>query len=146
MKRRPVENIASRLNKFPGRSFTDHCKEWSLSMSALLEVRSQLAGSAIEIDQYLLDTYPKVAADALKKFLTLTDEQALRLGQAFEFDHPERTNISRLEALNLSETGWSDDEIQVFQDTCANLMLEYGYGQDTQYFAEGIENNGINWI
>ena len=115
-------------------------------MSAWLEVRSRLAGSAIEIDQYLLDKRPKVAADALKKFLTLTDEQTHRLAQAFEFDRPERTNISRLGALNSSEVGWSDDEAQIFQYTCASLMLEYGYGQDTQYFVKGLEHNGIVWI
>jgi hypothetical protein len=146
MKRRPVENIASRVVKFPTVAFSDHCKEWRLVNSTWLAIRSQLSGSAIEIDQNLLDKQPVVVADALKKFLSLSDEQTLCLGQAFEFDHPERTAIAKDEALNINETGWSEDNIKVFNEMCLSLMHEYGYSHDTEYFARGIERDGLIWV
>lgn len=146
MKRRPVENITSRMIKFPTVAFIDHCKEWSLTNSTWLAIRSQLSGVAIEIDQYLLDKQPTVVANALKNFLTLTDEQALRLGQAFEFDHPERTAIAAERAISVSDTGWSDDNIQVFNETCSRLMHDFGYSRDAEYFARGVERDGLIWV
>jgi hypothetical protein len=146
MKRRPVENIASRLIKFPTVAFIEHCKEWSLTNSTWLSIRSQLPGAAIEIDQYLLDKQPTVVANALKKFLSLSDEQSLLLCQAFEFDHPERTAISLDRALSISDTGWSDDNIQVFNEICSSLMHEFGYSHNTEYFARGVERDGLIWL
>ena len=146
MKRRPIENIISRMIKFPTVAFIDQCKEWSLANSTWLTVRSQLSGSAIEIDQYLLDTQPTVVAGALKKFLSLTDDQALRLGQAFEFDHPERTAIPTGKALSINDTGWSEGNIQVFNETCSGLMHKFGYGLDTEYFERGVDQDGLIWI
>jgi len=146
MKRRPIENLASRLIKFPEKNFVDHCKEWRLAMSAWLEIRSQLVGSAIEIDQFFLHQHPAKAAGALKIFLTLTDEQTLRLRQAFEFDRPERTAATRAKAPSLGETGWSEDQVQFFTEICSPLMLEYGYGQGAEYFEPGAENNGLVWV
>ena len=146
MKRRPVENIASRMIKFPSINFSEHCKEWHRTMSAWLEIRPQLPGAAIEIDQQFLDKQPKVAAIALQKFLSLTDEQTLHLEQAFEFDHPERTSISTKDALILNEMGWSADKLQFFNEMCTSLMPQYGYGQGVEYFARGIEYDGLIWL
>jgi len=115
-------------------------------MSAWLEIRPQLAGAAIEIDQQFLDKQPKVAAIALQKFLSLTDEQTLHLEQAFEFDHPERTSISTKDALILNEMGWSADKLQFFNEMCTSLMPQYGYGQGVEYFARGIEYDGLIWL
>jgi hypothetical protein len=58
MKRRGIENIISRMTKFPALSFEDHCRDWRAAMESWVAIRDALAGAAIEIDQLAMATRP----------------------------------------------------------------------------------------
>ena len=92
MKRRFFENLQSRLRKFPSYSFERNCGEWSQAMAAWLQVRPQLGGGAIEIDQDYLSAKPEGVASALRSFLGLTEVEARRFGQVLGNNRPERTS------------------------------------------------------
>ena len=50
-KRRGIENVLSRLNKFKGGAFEAHCQGWAQTMETWLQVAPLLGQSAIEVDQ-----------------------------------------------------------------------------------------------
>lgn len=51
-KRRAIENVKSRLKKFPNHNFDYHCSDWAKNMSAWRQIRTQLPASKfVEIDQ-----------------------------------------------------------------------------------------------
>src|SRR5215469_1917124 len=47
-KRRGIENVASRLKKFPAQGFERHCLGWAKVMTAWRSLRPQLAGVSLE--------------------------------------------------------------------------------------------------
>ncbi len=59
-KRRGIENVLSRQNKFKGRPFERDCNEWAQTMEAWLQTAPLLGQSAIAIDQ--ADMAPKARA------------------------------------------------------------------------------------
>ena len=115
-------------------------------MSAWKEVRSGLAGAAIEIDQDFLREKPRAAADAIKALLKLTDVEADRIRQTFEFDHPERTSVNQNAHKDISAMGWGAEEMITFEYICAGTMASYGYSTDAHYYDSGGERNGLIWV
>lgn len=143
MKRRFLENVASRNVKFPGQGLEHHSGEWSRVMTAWLGVRDKLKGAAIEIDQRFLNESPDKAAGAIKTLLGLTDVEATRLHQAFLYDHPERTSDKRSVDLDIGKMGWQAEQMECYQQTCAEVMASFGYSTDARYFLPGAKANGL---
>ena len=146
MKRRFLENAASRAVKFPSYDFSQNCWEWNNVMTGWFKVRSQLQGAAIEIDQRYLKDHPNEVAAAVQGLLHLTDTEQERLGQAFRYDYPERTSTSRQADMDISSMGWQQAQIQDFERACAETMAVYGYSTDSKYYRPGDEANGLVWI
>jgi hypothetical protein len=146
MKRRFLENAASRATKFPGVGFRRNCREWSESMAAWLSVRDQLHGAAIELDQKFLKEQPDVAAESISRLLQLTGNEKERLGQAFKYDYPERTSPNQPVAVDITSMGWQPEQIQDYEHFCAPVMEPYGYSTDVDYYLPGRESNGLIWI
>jgi hypothetical protein len=88
MRRRFLENAASRSRKFPQLPFERSAKEWSQVMGAWLQVRPHLEGDAIEIDQMFLSEEPELVGERLTRFLSLTEAEGARLSQALRYDLP----------------------------------------------------------
>ncbi len=143
MKRRFLENVASRNVKFPGQGFEHHSGEWNRVMTAWLGVRDQLKGAAIEIDQRFLLESPDQASKAIKTLLGLTDVEATRIHQAFQYDHPERTSNKRAADLDIGKMGWQEEQMQCFRQTCAETMALFGYSTNSDYYLPGQGGNGL---
>ena len=143
MKRRFLENLQSRMRKFPNYDFERNCQEWSTAMAAWHRVRSYLAGSALEIDQDYLSTKPEEVASALHEFLDLTEMEDRRLGQALRSDRPERTSESTDHYVDLAGMGWTEPQIEEFKRTCLKWMDAFGYSTDGAYFKLGSENQRL---
>jgi hypothetical protein len=143
MKRRALENLASRSVKFPTVDFGHHCREWSQVMEAWLAVKHELAGAAIEVDQKFLNEHPDATAASIKTLLNLSDLEASRLKQAFAFDHPERTSVNHKAGRTLAEMGWGPEFLATFADVCGGMMQAFGYSNDEHYYAPGQEGNGL---
>ena len=146
MKRRFLENLASRIVKFPSLDFQSNCREWNDPMTAWLTVRSALHGVAVEVDQRFLQGNPGDVAENIGTFLNLTDFEAQRLSQAFRFDFPERTSASRPGAIDISDMGWGVEQTHEYERVCAKTMIAYGYTTDSTYYHGGSEDSGLTWI
>jgi hypothetical protein len=143
MRRRALENIASRARKFPEYNFAKNCREWHDAMHAWLSVRDRLQGAAIEVDQLYLALYSDQAAERVSDFLGLDEVESRLLAQVFAHDRPQRTAETLDEVLDLANMGWHESWITEFDRVCQPLMDEYGYTTDTSYHRDGIENGGL---
>jgi Sulfotransferase family len=143
MKRRFLENLQSRLRKFPMYDFEKNASEWTQAMAAWMDVRSHLAGSAIEIDQDYLSRKPAEVAVALRDFLQLTEAEAARLGQALKNNRPERTSDLADTYIDLESLRWTQPQIDEFKRTCLRWMDVFGYSTDATYFKPGFEGQKL---
>ena len=135
LKRRAFENLASRSRALASRTFDVHCREWADAMQAWRQVRSQLAGCALQIDQHYLAGSSDQAAAEIAAFLQLQPDQAQRFRQALSVDRPERTSPNFLQAYDASELGWSADQWKMFDATCGAELDAFGYGRTNSYYA-----------
>ncbi len=133
-KRRGLENITSRMRKFVGVSFEDHCKQWSRSMTLWQSVKKQLP-KQIEIDQYEIQTSPGLVAKNLSRFLKLDADKEAQIRQSFINNRPERTSITDdAESLSLENLDWTEEQKKMFQITCKSVMNIYKYSNDENYY------------
>lgn len=143
MRRRFLENAASRSRKYPEFEFEHHAMEWSRAMEAWLQAKPHLQGAAIEIDQRFLSEQPEKVANELAGFLSLTGKEEIRLAQALRYDQPERTAAGQWQACDLSDMGWGEAEQKHFAQYCGKLMNAFGYSVDANYYRAGFEDNGL---
>jgi Arc/MetJ family transcription regulator len=112
-------------------------------MRQWVEVRGQLSGVAIEIDQLTLARESAAVGEALKSFLRLESREAEALAQALETDRPERTAQRFAATYSADELGWSAAERQIFERVCGPAMAEYGYAMGPEYFRAGEQRQGL---
>ena len=75
-KRRGIENVISRVKKFPGESFENHCAGWAGTMRVWRKVRELLPpGCFIEIEQRDMIEKPEVTAQSLCAFLQVYEDR-----------------------------------------------------------------------
>lgn len=134
-KRRGIECIMSRLRKFPQVSFEEHCKIWQLCMESWLSVRDKVKNSSIEIDQRDISLNPGLIASKIGNFLEIEPEEIEQMEQAFSTKRPEYTGGNELEkALDLTETGWNEEQIAIFQKYCSSVNQKFGYSESCSYY------------
>jgi hypothetical protein len=129
MKRRAVENIQSKIIKFPEISFRDNCDEWADIMKAWAEARKGLTGSYLEIDQADALHKPAQVAREVGVFLNLNSDEVLRFYRALSLIRTEKTAgvAPRQTPVALQDTGWSKEDIDLFKILCGPTMTEFGY-------------------
>ena len=133
MKRRGIENVSSRLRKFPTSSFEFDCREWVASMAAWRAVRDQVTGRFVEIDQCDLSRKPEQVADRIGVLLSLSAEEIERLGKQFRDRRPEATGSDSGVVSNITGVGWTNEMIDLFRKICDAEMQAYGYTYDERY-------------
>lgn len=143
MKRRAIENIASRQRKFPGIRFEDHCEGWRDSMYLWAAHRSRFAGKAIEIDQHTMAMYPVAVAAMVADLLGLSVPERDSLSHMLSQTRVEQTSADFRGTLTLETVGWSAREQMVFQRICAPMMQAYFYTEDGGYFESGRSDQGL---
>ena len=146
MKRRPVENFASRMRKFRSETVVSHIADWDRAMKSWAAVRSRLSGCAMEIDQFYLSREPAEVARALAAFLELTANESMRLAQSLELDRPERSSEKLHTVLDFRQLGLSEEEQRVFLDAVAESMELFGYDLGASYFAPGREGERLRLL
>lgn len=134
MKRRAIENIASRMRKFSGEAFERHCRDWSDAMLLWAKLRGELGESALEVDQLTLAREPDNVAALLAPFLELSSEERIGLGRSLAQQRTEQTG-ERVDAItSLAQTGWPPAHLAMFREICGAAMRAYGYSEDARYF------------
>ena len=126
MKRRAIENIASRLRKFDY-DFAHNCREWAQVMEAWLSVREQLDGVAMELDQLDVAREPARAAAAITSLLGLSPVEQRRVAQMLASERPQQTGDTFGEVTSLEKIGWRPDWVRTFREMCGPMMAAFDY-------------------
>jgi hypothetical protein len=136
-KRRGLENIVSRVKKFPQYNFEYHCRDWAANMTAWRAARREVPDLRyLEVDQQDLIQSPGATSAQLAAFLNLSEAQAARLAATFRKERPQQTSAGTTErVLTLRSTGWSPQQIGLFTKICGPEMELFGYTLDDTYQA-----------
>ena len=139
-RRRAIENIQSRLKKFPEREFTYHCRDWARNMSAWRRVREGLdAWRYIEVDQRDMVVKPDAVAQAIASMLRLDEKARGKIEAKLRTARAQQTAPGTTERVtSVSETSWTPAEIAEFMKICGPEMEAYGYSADRAYWKETV--------
>lgn len=134
-KRRGIENVISRVKKFPGASFEDHCAGWAGSMAEWRNTRQQLPPECfIEVEQRDMIQQPERTARSLCSFLH-GDENAVQAAYKVlstpGLQESEKGSASK--TFSLAESGWTAEQTATFLKHCESEMKEFGYTMDERY-------------
>jgi hypothetical protein len=130
IRRRAVENVVSRMRKFPGTPFRNLCADWAAVMQAWLDVRAELSGAAIELDHLTMARDPVAAGKQVSEFLGLPREIEAKFTRSLVFDRPEQTSEAPTTVYRLDALGWTAENIELFRTICGPMMEAYGYSFD----------------
>lgn len=131
--RRALENVASRLRKWPNVSFANHCLEWTTIMASWREIKQTLpANCYIEVEQLDIVRKPESVADALVNLIG----SDIRHASLYEDLGLERSMIDGSEVgriQSLETTDWSNDQRATFTRICGEELKQWGYSIDERY-------------
>jgi hypothetical protein len=138
-KRRALENLVSRMKKFPQFGFEGNCRQWNDVMKEWKARSNALnPGNHLMIDQHDIATRPEDVAANLGLFLDLTADQQEIIQQTFKQDSPEQTGtgdrVQEREPLDINELNWSAEQVQIFRNICGEMMNAYGYSESKSYY------------
>ncbi len=132
--RRHVDNVASKLKKFPEMTFTQACQTWARGNAAWLEVRDTLDGNYLEFDFHTLVTNPEEIATRIATYLELDDEEEAAIAAYLISQRPQAAPTRDLtKFLRLSQLDWSSEQVAEFNEICGPLGERLGYGTE-EYF------------
>ncbi len=134
-KRRGIENVLSRVKKFPAHDFDHHCRSWAANMTAWRRLRPHLSKDCyVEIDQQDMIQQPDKVAEALAKLLHLSVAQQQRIASTFQSKRPQQTEKgSATRIYSLQTSGFSDEQAAMFLSLCKEEMDAFGYSTDDRY-------------
>ena len=137
-KRRAIENVASRLKKFPAQDFERHCAGWAKIMAAWRAVRTELPAEVyLEVDQQDLIRDTEDISRKLSQLLQLDPEQQRMLVRTFKSRRPQETSKgSAAQMYSLESIGWSEAQLATFRRHCGPEMEAYGYGSGADYYLQ----------
>jgi len=140
-KRRGIENVVSRVKKFPGHNFEYHCADWAKNMAAWREIREELpAGVYLEVDQQDLIRNTEDISMKIAEFLQLTEEQLKKLTNTFRSGRPQETSKgSAMKTYSFDSIGWTESEAATFKKYCASEMDAYGYSEGEEYARAAVD-------
>jgi hypothetical protein len=136
-KRRGIENVFSRLKKFPDESFEYHCNDWARHMAVWRHIRQQLPPECfIEVEQRDMIQEPERTAQSLCAFLQIHESVVPDASYVMSTQRPqESAEGSASKTLSLAETGWTVEQTEMFLKHCETEMKEFGYTMDEHYSA-----------
>jgi hypothetical protein len=135
-KRRAIENISSRLKKFPQHTFEYHCTDWARNMSAWRKIRDTLPRDTfVEIDQQDLLTNPEECAE---KIISLTAHRFVpkdTVAAVFRESRAQETRDGSAKATYaLEDMEWTEAQITSFNKHCLSEMEHFGYSTGISYW------------
>lgn len=140
-KRRSMENVQSRMIKFPNVAFEQHIKQWRQSFVAWRNSKQKINKLLkhnqwfIEVDQFDMATAPSNVVERVANLLAFTTrEKNVFLKQLASDDRPEQTSAIQTKTKSLDEFGWSDAHIALFKEVCEKEMVLQHYSYDHSYY------------
>jgi hypothetical protein len=121
--RNGLDNVASRMHKFPGISFNAHCAQWAEDAGSWLITRKMLPPSSfLELRFDDLRSSPDTLIHKLQDFLQISGNHA------FNGELP----WIEAGASNNGSTFWSRTRYEIFNTICFDVMSEYGFKFENQ--------------
>ncbi|HYZ33569.1 MAG TPA: sulfotransferase [Crenalkalicoccus sp.] len=135
-KRRGIENIASRIKKFPEHSFEYHCRDWAKNMAAWRRRRTELPEEIRrEVDQQDMIQKPEAVADELIALLGVEPGRREPLIETLRSNRPQQTEQgSAARVKSLVTVGWTPQQTEVFLKLCEEEITAYGYSLTDSYW------------
>lgn len=136
-KRRGIENIVSRLRKFPEHSFDYHCRDWARNMARWREVRDAIPPTKRrEVDQRDMIQHPDQVGEQLQYLFGANPAQKAAMISVMRNNRPQETRSGSAEAVHDIDTvGWNPHQIELFIRLCGAEMAAYGYSLNDSYKA-----------
>ncbi len=136
-RRRGIENVLSRVKKFPAHNFEYHCRDWARNMSAWRLVKDQVGQRGMEIDQQEMICNPAGSAERLARFLNAGSEASEKVMRTFTHDRPQQTSEgSAAQRASLDTVNWSADEKDAFVRLCGPEMELARYSMGLEYWSK----------
>lgn len=137
-KRRAIENVVSRLIKFPTMSFEYHCADWARTMAAWRALRTAAPGpDLMEVDQRAISQNSADVAARLGTFLGLAAPGVAQIQAAFTRQKPQQTEEGSADrVLSLDGVGWTEAQRAAFHAQCDGEMAAEGYSTDETYWTQ----------
>jgi hypothetical protein len=134
-KRRGIENVISRMTKFPEHPFQYHCADWAKCMSSWRAIREKIPPDCfLEVEQRNMALYPEEAARELCTFLGVSEATRPTVVKVMGTHRPqETTKGSASRTCSLAASGWTKEQTQTFLKHCETEMKAFGYTLDEQY-------------
>jgi hypothetical protein len=142
LKRRGIENLMSRLRKFPRISFEAQCLDWAAIMSDWRKSRLSIPGRFVEIEQRSLLCDPAGAAAMVGALIGLGPPEIAALAASLSGERAEMTDPTARIIAGIAETGWSEEMIETFRAICGPEMQAYGYTWDASYCKPAPDGRG----
>ena len=127
-KRRPIENILSRLKKFPTRSFEFHCVNLAETMTLWHSMRSNM--NHIEVDQYEVVTDPHGVTGRISTFIAIDKKKFLK---AITKTFPQKLSVSYA-PMSFETIEWGTKEKALFLKYLDTVMHENLYSYEEDYW------------
>jgi hypothetical protein len=141
VQRRAIENVASRLRKFPQIEFEAHCADWRDAMAASRDARMRLGEAAMTIDWIDMVQAPDQVMAVLAPFAGLDVAQAERMIQVLRQDRPQQTSEAFGQVLSLADLPWKAQQKASFTILCGEEMRQAGYTLEVGYRS----GTGVPW-
>jgi hypothetical protein len=124
-KRNGIEVITSHVKKFNS-SFNEACINWVTAMQGLLHAR-QGCRRLLEVDQYDFLNASKEVAQRIATHLDVPN-RGEQLATYFANHRVEQSSVLDAKVRpRLAHTDWSDDEKELFEKQCGEMMTAFDY-------------------
>lgn len=143
--RRAIENVSSRLRKWPETPFKSHCNSWATIMKTWRNLRLDLQEDCfIEVEQLDIALHPDRTALLLGTWLNQGDTRISAMRNIFSKG---RTEIIRgsspTQVFDFEQLDWTHQQKQDFLTICASEMQEWNYTLDASYSIHYQNGQGI---
>lgn len=135
--RRHVDNISSKVRKFPNKPFANQCKTWAGCNRSWVELKDQLDGNYLDFDFHELTTAPETIARRIALYLDLSAAEEVAIAAYLTSARPQSDDPGRdlTGYLKFSELDWSAEDKETFLRICGPVGEAMGYGLE-HYFLE----------
>ena len=138
--RRGIENVASRIRKFPKVKFEGHCRQWAQAVKVWLRTKKAISAMLtredwfIEVEQFNLATSPKNVTQTIGDFLGTNDASINRMFNYQAEKSPQVTGGKPSDITSIERLNWAEEQKAFFISHCGTLMSDLGYSFDESYF------------
>lgn len=135
IKRRSLENISSRLKKFPHIAFERHCLEWNNLMQHWANIdKIKLKDRFIELENFDMLFNQEKIADQLTCLLPEHEDKKEKIIFFLQNNFCQSAAGNKPEIFDINTIKWTDEQKNIHNTICGEILNFYNYSLDRNYF------------